>query len=369
MLLRRVADGDQIVAAYGGVVPVRDVVDLGSRSVELKLPPGRHRVEFDFTALSFSAPENVRFRYRLDGVDDGWIDGGTQRSARYSRLAAGHYLFAVQACNSRGVWNEDGASLAVVVEPFFWQRWWFRPAALAIFTALVFAIARYISFRLLRLKLQRLEQQAALDKERARIARDIHDDLGGRLTEVELLLESAMRTPPQKLNGQIYRISATVRQAGESLDEIVWAVNPRHDTLPRLLDYLGQYAMEFLQTANIRCRVDFPDDPPSQAVPPEVRHNLFLSVKEALNNVGRHSQATELWLRVSLPKGELKIVIEDNGKGFDGAPKDADDDGLRNMQRRMVEIGGRFEIETRPGAGTRISLTLPWPPDRMATTP
>lgn len=369
VLLRRVADGDQTLATYGGVMPVREGLDLSKRPVELELPPGRHRVEFDFTALSFSAPENVRFRYRLDGVDDGWIDGGTQRSARYSRLAAGNYVFSVQACNSRGVWNDDGPSLAVVVKPFLWQTWWFRPAALAIFTAFVVAIARYISFGRLRLKLQKLEQQAALDKERARIARDIHDDLGGRLTEVELLLESANRTPPEKLNGQIHKISTTVRQAGESLDEIVWAVNPRHDTLPRLLDYLGHYAIEFLQTANIRCRVDFPDDPPLQPVPPEVRHNLFLSVKEALNNVGRHSQATELWLRVSLSERELKIFIEDNGKGFDGAPKDADDDGLRNMQRRMVEIGGHFQIETRPGAGTRISLTLPWPPNEKAITP
>jgi signal transduction histidine kinase len=186
---------------------------------------------------------------------------------------------------------------------------------------------------------------------------------------VELLLESANRTPPEKLNGQMHRISATVKQAGESLDEIVWAVNPRHDTLPRLLDYVGQYAVQFLQTANIRCRVDFPDEPPSYAVPPEVRHNLFLAVKEALNNVGRHSQATELWLRVSLPEGGLKIVIEDNGKGFDGTPKDPDDDGLRNMQRRMSEIGGNFEIESKPGAGTRISLTMPWPSDRKPTTP
>lgn len=363
LLLKRVTVDDQTVASYGGDVPVRNGIDLQKAQAELQLPAGYHRLKFEFTALSFSAPENVRFRYKLDGFDDNWVDGGTQRVANYSRLAAGNYLFHIMACNSSGIWNEKGTTFAFAVAPFIWQTWWFQFAVLAVFTAIVVAVVRYISFRRLRSKLQKLEQQAALDNERSRIARDIHDDLGGRLTEVELMLELANRTPPEKLNGQMRQISSTVRQAGESLDEIVWAVNPRHDSLPRLLDYLGQYAIQFLQTAEIRCRVDFPDDPPPQTVPPDVRHNLFLAVKESLNNVARHAQATEIWLRVSLAENLLKIAIEDNGKGFNGEIKDFCADGLRNMRQRMEEIGGRFEIESRPGAGTRIVLTLPWPPE------
>ncbi|HXJ72923.1 MAG TPA: triple tyrosine motif-containing protein, partial [Candidatus Dormibacteraeota bacterium] len=224
LLIKRVTVDDQTVASYGGDVPARNGFDLGERRAELQLPAGYHRLKFEFTALNFSAPENVRFRYKLDGFDNEWMDGGTQRVVSYSRLAAGHYLFRLTSCNSSGVWSEKQTTFAFTVAPFFWQTWWFEVAALAVFTSVVVAIVRYISFRRLRSRLQRLEQQAALDRERARIARDIHDDLGGRLTEVELLLESVNRTPREKWNGQMHRLSATVRQAGESLDEIVWAV-------------------------------------------------------------------------------------------------------------------------------------------------
>ncbi len=366
VVLKRVTVDDRTVASYGGVMPVLYGLDLLGATGELRLAPGYHRLDFQFTALSFDAPENVRFRYRLEGFDDGWVDCGTQRSASYSRLAAGSYRFRVKACNSRGIWNEHGATLQLVVAPFMWQTWWFRLVVLALFTSLVVATVRYLSFRRLRLKLRALEQQAALDRERARIARDIHDDLGGRLTEVELLLQKAQRTAPEKLNGQMGQISDTIRHVGESLDEIVWAVNPRHDTLPHLMDYLGQYAIQFFQNAGVRCRVDFPVEFPQRAMPPEVRHNLFLTAKEALHNVVKHAQATEIWLRASLGGDSLTLVIEDNGKGFNAPPEKLDADGLLNMRRRMEELGGKFCIEARPDGGTRVVLTLALPP---ATAP
>ena len=359
VLLKRVVVDDQVVALYGGAVPVTGSMDLQNPAATLQLPPGHHRLELEFTALSFGAPENIRFRYRLEGFDENWTEGA-QRSVSYSRLAAGNYRFCVKACGSRGIWNEKGTALALAVAPFVWQTWWFRLIILAVFTALVAAVARYISFRRLRLKLEGLERQAALDKERARIARDIHDDLGSRFTELELMIELANRAPTEKLNGNMRQISSTVRKAGESLDEIVWAVNPRHDTLPHLVDYLGRYAIEFLQTADIRCRVDIPDVLPDRSVPPEVRHNLFLAVKEALNNVARHARATEIWLSVSVANAALTIIIKDDGRGFNGSPVDLSADGLRNMHQRMAEIGGEFQIETGPNAGTRISMRYPW---------
>ncbi|HXF09263.1 MAG TPA: two-component regulator propeller domain-containing protein, partial [Desulfuromonadaceae bacterium] len=362
VLMKRALVDDAVAASYGGNLPVRDGLGLPAASRGLRLSPGYHRLKFEFTALSFSAPENVRFRYRLEGADDGWIDGNGQRSASYSRVAAGNYRFHVVACNSSGTWGSDEVAFAFMVAPFLWQTWWFRSAAVVVFTTMVFVLARYISFRRLRRTLRELEHQAALARERVRIAKDLHDDLGGRLTEVELMIELANRTPPEQRNGQMREISATVRQAGESLDEIVWAVNPRHDTLPRLLDYLGEYAVQFLQRAGIRCRADFPDHPPDQPVPPEVRHNVFLAVKEALNNVARHAQAAEIWLRVSLDEKSMDIVIEDNGKGFSGGSDRAGADGLKNMHQRMEDIGGRFHIESQPGRGTRIRMTLPWPP-------
>jgi signal transduction histidine kinase len=147
----------------------------------------------------------------------------------------------------------------------------------------------------------------------------------------------------------------------KSLDETVWAVNPRNDTVGDLIDYLGQFAVDFLQTAGIRCRVELPGECDGCHAPAEMRHNLFLASKEALNNVARHSQSTEAWLRVTNTPEELRIVIEDNGQGFDGAPVNGDADGLQNMRQRLAEIGGQCRIESRPGAGTRISFHYPWP--------
>jgi signal transduction histidine kinase/ligand-binding sensor domain-containing protein len=354
--LERVIVDDKVVARYTGVLPVFDALDLQNPR-NLRLSPGHHRLEFNFTALSFSAPENVHFRYRLDGFDEQWLEAGTQRAATYSRLPAGEYRFLVTACNSDGVWSERNATLAFVVAPFFWQTWLFRIAALG----LVIGLVRYASFRRLRSRLERLEQQAALYKERARIAKDLHDDLGTRLTKIVLLTGIARREAASDIAEEhLDKISDMSRQVIKSLDETVWAVNPRNDTLPHLVSYIAQFAVEFLHTAEIRCAVNLPEHPPDRTVPATVRHNLFLAVKEALNNVVRHSNATEVRFGIVTTDESIEVTIDDNGRGFGDKPDNGEADGLRNMRQRMAEVEGRCEIETRPGAGTRISFACPW---------
>jgi signal transduction histidine kinase/ligand-binding sensor domain-containing protein len=334
-----------------------------SKDTTLRLPPGHRRLDFEFTALSFMAPENVHFRYRLEGVDDDWVEAGTRRNASYPRLAAGRYRFQVLACNNTGIWNETGATLGFAVLPFFWQTWWFRLAVLAGSTLALMAIVRYVFFRRLRLQLRVLEQQAALHKERARIAKDMHDDLGASLTQIALLSELARQdiSAPQKAAEHIQKISGTARQVVKSLDEIVWAVNPRNDTLAHLIDYVGQFTLDFLRAPGIRCRFDLPENPPARNIPADVRHNLFLVIKEALHNIVKHAHPSEVWLRASVSNQGLQIIIEDNGCGFERPPEDAWADGLRNMRQRMAEIGGEFRIESQVGAGTKIRLQLPWP--------
>jgi signal transduction histidine kinase/ligand-binding sensor domain-containing protein len=362
VLLKQVVMDDRSIAAYGGSIPVRDAVDLADPRSGLQLPPGHRRLEFDFTALCYSAPENVHFQYRLAGYDDDWADPGTRRSIDYSRLAAGDYQFLVRARNGGSPWSET-SRVDLSVSPFFWQTWWFRSVAIALFTLMVIAIVRYVSFRRLHAKLRTLEQQAALDKERSRIAKDIHDDLGGSLTQIKLLFELTQRkrSEPDKVESLGQEGLAATRQMIKSMDEIVWAVNPRNDSLPHLIDYLGQFAIEFLAHSDIRCRVDLPDRPVEWAVSPEARHNLFLAVKEALNNVIRHAGATEVWLRVTASEDTLTVLIEDNGRGIVGRANDEFSNGLSNMNQRMADIGGRSRIENITETGTRVSLIFPKP--------
>jgi signal transduction histidine kinase/ligand-binding sensor domain-containing protein len=326
------------------------------------LPSAHHRLEVDFTAPTFIAPENVRFRYRIEGLDDGWIEGGTQRSATYSRLPAGNYVFRVTACNDTGIWNENGATIALTVPPFIWQRWPVRAAILCLFTLGVIAAVRYVSFRRLRLKLSRLEQETSLQRERARIAQDLHDDIGASLTHIALLSELAQRNFDKPLQAKSYldQIFNTSGTLVRSLDEIVWTVNPKNNTLDLFIAYLCTYTPDYLRAAGIRCRLDLPVDVPAMPLPSEVAHHLYLVVKETLHNIVKHAGATEVWLRLSLAAGTITLTIEDNGRGFQTNNMPAPDaDGLGNLNRRAGEIGGRCEQRSEPGKGTTNTFTVP----------
>jgi signal transduction histidine kinase/ligand-binding sensor domain-containing protein len=367
VFVERVAVDGQTLAIDESGLPLRppaarQLLDLRSPREALMVRPNHRKLEIEFTALSFTAPENVHFKYRLDGYDEDWVEAGTQRYASYSRLAAGRYQFRVIACNNAGVWNEHGSTFGIIVQPFLWQTWSFRVAALAMFTLSVIAIVRYVSFRRLHRRLRLLEQQAALHNERGRIAQDIHDDLGATLTQIALLSELAREdmAEPEKAGEHVQKISVSARQVMKSLDEIVWAVNPRNDTLPHLIDYLGQFSVDFLRVPGIRCRLDLPEAPAALNLSSDVRHNLFLAVKEALNNIVKHARASEVWVRVTLAKDVLRVVVEDNGQGFERAPENAWADGLRNMRQRLTAIGGRCRIDSQTGAGTTITFEVPF---------
>jgi len=367
VLITKVEVDDQPVAQYDSQSPLREqeargLADLRQHFPGLKLGAHYRMLKIDFTALSFAAPENVNFRYRVEPFEDSWNEAGNDRTAKYPHLDPGNYRFRVIACNNSGVWNEKGATIEFAVEPFFWQRWWFRLAIVGTFTLCIVAIVRYVSFRRLRRQVEQLERQTMLHKERARIAKDIHDDLGANLTQITLLSELTRQdmTAPEKAGGHVDKISLTARQVMKSLDEIVWAVNPRNDTLPHLVDYLGQFTLDFLRAPGIRCRLDLPEHPPALNVSADIRHNLFLAVKEALNNIVKHADAKEVRLGVDVSNGKLRVVVRDDGHGFEQSPDNAWADGLRNMRQRMGEIGGDCAIESHAGQGTTITFDVPW---------
>lgn len=344
--------------------PSTNLLNLRNANTTLKLPPTHRTIEFKFAALSFTALENVRCRYRLEGLDDHWVEAGTERKASYPHLPARTYHFEVTACNNRGVWNETPAALTVVVSPFFWQTWWFRGLALFVFTASIVGIVCYVSFRRLRARMLQLEQQAALEKERSRIARDMHDEVGAKLTRLSLLSEMAGNNPEISVaaRGDVKEISDTARETIRSFEEIVWAVNPRNDTLADLVHYLCRYAEDYFEGSSVRCVFDLPPEIPAVVLPTEVRHQVFLAAKESLNNVLKHAKAGRVCVKLESGAGEFKIMIEDDGCGFDPAspPKrTGGGNGLRNMHERLRSIGGHFKCSSLPGGGTHITLISP----------
>jgi signal transduction histidine kinase len=204
-------------------------------------------------------------------------------------------------------------------------------------------------------------QQRALNDERSRISRDIHDNLGSRLTEMILLSDLARRDTDKAhaLEMHVGRLSNIAREVVRDLDAIVWAVNPKNDFLDNLASYIFRYVEKFLGMTSIRFRVDVAEEMPHRPLSSEARHSLFLVVKEALNNIVKHSGATEVWVRARTEHGDLTFAIEDNGKGFSHRNGCEFGNGLSNMEKRVSEIGGRFALESEAGKGTRIKISVP----------
>lgn len=333
------------------------------------LQPGPRQLDIQFTGLSFTSPERVLFKYRLEGTSRDLMPASTRRRVNYSFLPPGEYTFQVTACNSDGLWNETGDTLAIVVLPYFWQTWWFKTLltiAGIVFIALIFFLE---SRRRLQRKLERIARERELERERSRIAQDIHDDLGASLTRIGMLSQSAagdLHDPPRAIIN-LNLIYDTARDLTRAMDEIVWAVNPRHDTLESLTNYIARFAHDFLSAAQIRCRLDAPMHVPEQVVRSEIRHNLFLAFKETLNNAVKHSKATEVRVTLEAVSGGFKLHVQDNGSGFDpqkSATAPAGNRlvsgyGIKGIRNRLEQVGGRVEIQSVPGEGTRVELFVP----------
>jgi ligand-binding sensor domain-containing protein/signal transduction histidine kinase len=335
----------------------------------LLIPPGRHRIDFHYTALSFAAPDKVRFRYRLAGLDEGWVDAEGKRSAHYGPLRPGDYQFQVIACNNDGLWNETGAGIALRVLPHFWETWWFAVLLLAAMVAAIFGAVRRVVTRHLRKKLETLRQQRLIERERERIARDIHDDLGAGLTQILLQSSLGRRAPPGQTAAHLEQISETAHELVGAMDEIVWAIDPENDTLDGLVTYVGKYFQEFVTRAQLRCRLDLPAQLPPWLVSAEIRHNLFLALKEVLNNVVKHAAATEVRLQLRTIPAGFCFVIKDDGRGLaasaaaGGEPSGriSSGHGLQNLVLRLEKIGGTCKITSAPGGGTEVELTVRLP--------
>jgi signal transduction histidine kinase len=209
---------------------------------------------------------------------------------------------------------------------------------------------------------EQAEHQRALAQERARIARDLHDDLGSSLTEITMLATTGpgLNLPADEATERMGTIAGKSRTLVNALDEIVWAVDPERDTLASTARYLASYAEEYLAGLKVGCRVHIPNAFPDQVLSGEVRHHLFLAVKEALNNAIRHGNATEIGFRVRVRENQLMISITDNGSGFE-ASGHSNGHGLLNLRNRLEHLHGHCDLESSPGAGTTVSLQLPLP--------
>ncbi|HSY18314.1 MAG TPA: ATP-binding protein, partial [Candidatus Acidoferrales bacterium] len=334
----------------------------GKTSEAIAIEPGRGDLEFDYTGLSLGSPLHVQFKYKLEGLDSDWNPAGPGRKAVYRHVPPGEYVFRVIACNSDGVFSQEGDLLTVKVNPHFYQTVWFQGGVSLIAVMLLLLAVVIAMRRRMRHRMEHLEQQHELERERSRIAQDLHDDLGAGLTEISLL-GGMLQDPARFTTGKQEALQRIVQRCHDlvvALDEIVWAVNPRNDSVNSLTGYLSRYAQGFLEPTAIRCRLEVPEAGPEHPLSSEQRHNLFLAFKEALTNVVRHSGATGVRIKISFEeKDRLLIIVEDNGRGLPAATEGEAGDGLDNLRRRMAQIGGQCDIASLPGGGVAVTMSLP----------
>jgi ligand-binding sensor domain-containing protein/signal transduction histidine kinase len=342
---------------------------VGTARKAVRFPSNLRTLEIEFTVASLNWPERVQFQHRLDSFDTDWVEGGAERRVRYSGLPFGEYRFRVRAMNPDGTWGRENAALAFAFPAPLWRSPSVVAGAALLATTGVAGIVRLISHRRLRLKLAQLGQQQAMERERMRIARDMHDEIGSKLSRVSYLSELALQDEtPSRQN--LRSIAKTIRDLLQALDEIVWAVDPQNDTLENLAAYLGHYCTEYLQNTSIECELNIPPDLPVKPLTAETRHNLFLAFEEAVGNALKHSGATRLRVDMNQRNGHFEICIQDNGHGFDALRQSTKREagpglqnkrgnGLNNMRQRLASIGGEARIESRPGQGTTVSFSLP----------
>ena len=286
----------------------------------------------------------------------GW--GGSSRIS-YPYLSAGDYRMRVQphTVDGKPVGAETSTRIAVV--PPFHETKLFAFLIATSAAAAISLIVRQITRNRMQRRLDALERERAVERERSRIARDLHDNLGADLTHLALLSDLAQTdvSDPAKTAQHLDQIFDLAQGLTRQVDEMVWAVNPANDSIAGFVPFLCNHAQGYLIAANIPCRLNVSASLPQLPLSSAHRHHLFLTVKEALHNTVKHAQASEVWLRIHFDDGTMRIQLEDNGCGI--APDYVKGDGLRNMQQRMTELGGSMEMQTQPGSGTTLTFSLP----------
>lgn len=345
-------EGGSLVRVQGDTrAPVQKVPEPGN--------PQDVRVEF--TALDFATPERVRFRYELEGPLNLRSGLTEERHVVFSRLPTGNYTFRVTACNGDGIWNPAGAVVSWMVRPFFWETAAFRLWCLLLVGGCVALVVRVFERQRVRRRLEAAERERELARERARIARDLHDEIGAKLTRLSLLGSMAAEDAKsdEALCREVEEMADTARETHRAFDEIVWSVSPRNDTVRSLSHYICKYAEEFFAGTPVSCICEVPERMPDQTLEPKCRHHFFLAVKECLHNSLKHAGATRVQITSEIADQSLRVAVSDNGCGFEPGVVGQQGEGLRNMQERMKAVAGRLEMVSRPGTGTRLTFEMP----------
>jgi ligand-binding sensor domain-containing protein/two-component sensor histidine kinase len=329
----------------------RPVSAIGEHDVALAdLPPDGNPLEIEFVALGFAPGENLQYQYQLEGSDRDWAPPTRQRRVSYASLSPGRYRFLVRAINADGVTSTSPAVIAFTVLAPIWLRWWFLSLAACAVAGGGFALHR-----------AHLSRTIEIERVRMRIATDLHDDVGANLTRIAILSEVARQQsadPSERVDGPLSSIADIARESAAAMGDIVWAINPARDRLHDMVRKMRDHAEDVFESRDIALTLDLPDNAPDLKLGVDVRRDLYLIFKEAVNNAARHSRCSRVSIAVRIVGSTVLMAIADDGIGFD-ASAGSEGNGLASMRRRAERLGASLEIGARPGSGTTVSVTMP----------
>ena len=315
-------------------------------------------VNIQFACLLFHSNKQIKYAYKMDGIDNDWVYCNYTRSASYTNLPPGNYTFNVKAQNAEGVWNNAPTKLHIIIQPPFWETWWFYTLEAIALLALIFWVVRFYTTRKLSMQRTEFEKIRAVSNERMRIASDMHDDLGAGLTSIRLLSEIAnLKTGNDSAaKSEIEKIVRSADSLSENLREIIWTMNTRFDKLEDFIIYTRSYAVAYFDDIAVDFSFHKPGNIPDLKMSGELRRNLFLCIKEALNNIIKHAHATTASLSFSIVNGVLITEVTDDGIGINPNQVNKFGNGLNSMKNRLNKFGGTMNIAVT--GGTKLTFTV-----------
>lgn len=313
----------------------------------------------NYIAITFVQPEKVSYQYKITGNDKEWIESKNS-SITFSTLPPGDYTFELRAKKYNSEWSQPSFMSFTIIPPI-WKQWWFRIYLLYVFSMLVYYTLKFYSNRNYSLQLRSLKNEQVLADERNRIAADMHDDLGADLSNLLMMSRSNDREAAQNPTGKTTLLKTEEFAAGLAgkVDEIIWALNSENDTLHGLIHFIHDYSMNLSKISGLSNDLNFPIVISDLNISAAFRRNIFLVIKESLNNIVRHAEATQFAIEIQLTPSTIRILIRDNGKGFNILKLSRTGDGITNMNKRLRTIAGTCQINSSPGNGTTIIINAP----------
>lgn len=302
-----------------------------------------------FAANNFIESNKNIYEYKLEGINTDWVNSGNKGLAQYTNLPPGNYIFKVRSANSSGIWCRDYTALKISITPPWYNTWWFYTLCIAAIASVVYALFRY-----------RIKQISKMQRMQQRISTDLHDDIGASLTSITILsqLSQQQKIDAATRNEYLQKMNEQTTEVTNALRDIVWSINPKNDKLDLILARMKRYATELLESKNIAYSFDANITAADEIADADIRQNLYLIFKEAVNNLVKYADATQAVITIQKNGNQLYLEVKDNGKGFD--PENiSKGNGLGNMQRRAKAMNAQFSILSAAGTGTTVTATIP----------